>query len=158
MQTKPKPKPKPKLFISFTGTMSALITGRVTAEDLKGGLFVFGCSRDHAITPGAHDEYVESTVKKYPGLHQQLVAAVIEAEAAGRVRWHAAGEPTDYPLVDELLTANGFQPLMSFEEYRGDREHVTDHYNLPTVEQRSRELEVIWSGGNKPAPVACKKV
>jgi hypothetical protein len=149
--------PNPKLFISFTGTMAALVTGLVKVEDLKAGLFVFGCTRGHAITPGAAKEYVEPVVQRYPELHAQLVAAVLEAEAAGRVRWRGLREHTDYPLVNELLTANGYQPLMPFEEYRGDREWMTDHYNLQTVAERSRELQVVWCG-NVPAPVAYKTV
>lgn len=56
----------PKLFISFAGTMHALKSGRVAVGDLDTGLFVFGCTRDHALTPGASGEFVEDIVTKRP--------------------------------------------------------------------------------------------
>lgn len=127
-----------KLFISFTGTMYALRSGRVNGDDLSTGLFVFGCARDHAITPGAHGEYVEEVVIERPDLHEQLVAALVKAEAEGRVRWRSleAGNAS-FELVSDLLTSNGYKPLMSSKWC---------DYSYPAVEKRSTELEVIWRG------------
>ena len=45
-----------RLFISFSGVLKALRSGRVTAEDLEQGLFVFGRPRDHVFSPGSSGE------------------------------------------------------------------------------------------------------
>ena len=52
---------KRKLFISFTGLMYALKAGRITDDDLASGLFAFGCTRGHAITPGASEPTLPAT-------------------------------------------------------------------------------------------------
>ncbi len=123
-----------RLFISFSGVLKALRSGRVTAEDLEQGLFVFGRPRDHVFSPGSSGEYVEDVVRERPELHELLLEALIRAEADGRVRWRSRESNTTFELVDELLTANGYKPLA-----RGGR-----HYYYQAVEERSTELEVIW--------------
>ena len=133
----------PKLFISFTGTLCALRSGQVGAADLDTGLFVFGCVRDHAITPGANGEYVEHDVRDRPDLHQQLVAALLKAETAGRVRWRALEQRNaSFALVNELLVANGYKRLMADELYYTEAWMGRD-YCYPAVVERSTELVVI---------------
>ncbi len=137
---------KPKLFISFTGTLLALQSGRVNASDLATGLFVFGCTRDHAMQPGAAGEYVEDIVTKRPDLHLLLVAALLEAEAEGRIRWRTIDDfSARFELVDDLLVSNGHKPLMSEQEYYTET-WMCRNYCYPAVEERSTELEVIWHG------------
>jgi hypothetical protein len=133
-----------KLFISFTGTMYALKSGRVTGEDLDNGLFVFGCTRGHAITPGASHEHIEEIVTQCPALHQQLVAALTQAEIDGRVRWRTLEERVpSFEMVDDLLTSNGRKPLMSEDEYYSKCPSMGRGYCYPAVRERSTELVVI---------------
>lgn len=129
-----------KLFISFTGSLFALATGAVTEKDLADGLFVFGCTRDNAFTPGANGEPVETVVKRYPEHHATLLAALVEAEKDGRARWRTREEGNaSFTLVDELLVANGYLPLD-----RGDSDISDAFYNYPAVQAFSKELQVVW--------------
>ncbi|MBX9671051.1 MAG: hypothetical protein K2X93_25905 [Candidatus Obscuribacterales bacterium] len=135
---------KTKLFCSFTGTLYALESGKVTREDLASGLFVFGCGRDHAMHP-LDDECVESIVTERPDLHQLLVAAMEIAETQGRVRWRTETTRPSFAMVDDLLVSNGYKPLMSEEEYYRSS-CLGRNYCYQAVEGRSTELEVIWRG------------
>lgn len=135
-----------KLFISFAGTLAALASGRVTVEDLNGGLFVFGCTREHALDPGGNGEYIEQIVLDDIGRWAQLADAVKRAEQEGRVRWRRREQGNaSFELVDELLVANGYKKLMTHEQAYGDDSFVigTD-YCYSSVEKRSTEIEVIW--------------
>jgi hypothetical protein len=126
----------PKLFISFTGTMYALESGRINFDNLATGLFVFGCTRDHAITPGSNSEYVERIVIERADHHKQLVEALLKAETEGRIRWRSLEAGTaSFDLVDDLLTSNGYQPLKQ-EDY--------GLYCGGEVARRSTQLEVIY--------------
>jgi hypothetical protein len=136
----------PKLFVSFTSVLYALKNGRVTETDLQKGLFVFGCTRDHAINPGAQEEFVERVVKERPDIHQMLVKALLRAEADGRVNWRSATDNNvTYEMVDDLLVRNGYRQLMGTREYEEmyGQPFYRGHYNYPTVERCSLQLEVI---------------
>lgn len=136
-----------KLFVSFSGTVMALKLERVTVDDLDNGLFFFGCSRAHAIDPGAHGESVASIVRQNPELHATLAGSVLFAESQGRVRWHKSDEGEilgGYELIDELLVANSCKPLVSHDEAWGDMSScVPESYGYENVIKRSRELEVV---------------
>ena len=128
-----------KLFISFTGTLQALSGGIVSVDDLNEGLFVFGCTRNHALNPGAAGEHVESVVREHPELHRALCDALLLAEAAGRVRWRTLEQGNaSFELVDELLVANGYKKLNRTSEM----DPWT--YSYPAVERFSMELPVVW--------------
>ncbi|MBU1104377.1 hypothetical protein KJ664_00560, partial [Patescibacteria group bacterium] len=43
-----------KLFISFSGLLVALKSGKIPLSDLDTALFYFGCTRDHAYNPSKH--------------------------------------------------------------------------------------------------------
>ena len=133
-----------KLFISFTGLMYALKAGRINDDDLADGLFVFGCVRDHAITPGALGEHVESVVVENPEVHARLAQAVLDAECLGRVVWRSReGGHTSFELVNELLVGNGEQPLISHKEAYGTDDPYP-HYNYPSVKDRCPHMEVVF--------------
>lgn len=135
---------KRKLFISFTGLMYALKTGRINDEDLANGLFVFGCARDHAITPGTWNEHIEDVVVKNPDVHARLVDVVLKAEGEGRVVWRSreAGNAS-FELVDKLLVGNGEAPLISHKEAYGTEDSFP-HYNYPSVKDRCPHMEVVF--------------
>jgi hypothetical protein len=135
---------KRKLFISFTGLMYALKAGRITDDDLANGLFAFGCTRGHAITPGASNEHIEDVVVKNPEVHQRLVKALVEAEFLGRVAWRTQEDGNmSFQLINELLVGNGEQPLNSHMEAYGRDDHFP-HYNYPSVKDRCPHMEVVF--------------
>ncbi len=135
---------KRKLFISFTGLMYALKAGRITDDDLANGLFAFGCTRGHAITPGASNEHVEDVVVKNPEVHQRLVKAIGDAEFLGRVAWRTQEDGNmSFQLINELLVGNGEQPLNSHKEAYG-RDDDFPHYNYPSVKDRCPHMEVVF--------------
>lgn len=129
----------PKLFVSFTGLLMALESGRVSAPDLADGLFVFACTRDHVYSPGANGEFVETIITRRPDLHKIVLMAVKAAKVDGRIVWRRPEDGNaSYELVDLLLTGNGYKPLQS------DGEDHLSVYCYPAVKERSRELEVIY--------------
>ncbi len=132
-----------KLFVSFTGVMYAIKQGRVNEGDLANGLFIFGCTRGHAITPGAAGEYIESVVSECPEVHKQLVEAITAAEADGRIRWRTLEQHTNFEMVEDLLAANGEPPLISHAQAYG-REDSFPHYNYPSVQDRCKSCTVVF--------------
>ena len=137
---------KSKLFISFTGTIAALESGRVHVDSLDNGLFVFGCTREHAINPGSLGEHVEDCVKKSPHLHTLLASALLNAEAQGRVRWRTLRQNMSFELVNDLLTAHGHAPLISHEQAYGENSCIGSDYCYPAVQDRCLDLEVVGLG------------
>ncbi len=136
--------PKQMLFVGFPGTMHRLFFKGVDADDLALGLFLFSCARERVITPGAAGEPVETVVTECPKLHQQLVEALLVAEAEGRARWAPPGERGSFELLNELLVANGCSPSMSDSEFRLRHPGEDLRYNDPNVERRCPQLKVIW--------------
>lgn len=132
-----------KLFISFTATMNHLVEGSLTRADLDNGLFVFGCTRKHAMQPGVDEEYVERSVRENPAVHEQLVAALVQAEDEGRVRWRGREEPSSFALVNALLAANNCGQLMSHEEAFGKDTPFGSGYNYDSVAARAANLDLV---------------
>jgi len=134
-----------KLFVSFSSLLGAITDGTVNAEDLKNGLFFFGCRREHALQPGAAGEVDERQWKKgsYAAAHPTLVDALLAAEQEGRASWHNMAVRTDSPwnLLDGLLTRNGFPPLQPLSD-------LNAHYCYPhvreTIAERAMALEVVY--------------
>lgn len=124
-----------KLFISFTGTMYALQYGRVNRDDLNTGLFVFGCTRDHAMAPGSRGEHVENIIVMRPDLHGLLVAALLQAEVNERVHWRTGDQRSSFAMIDDLLIKNEYKALA--------KDDSNSDYCYPAVQQRTA-LEVIW--------------
>ena len=60
---------------------------KVSAQELASGLFLFCCTRGHALEPGARGETDERLRgnSKNASAHAPLVAALLEAERGGRV-------------------------------------------------------------------------
>ncbi len=122
-----------KLFVSFTSLVYGIAGGRVSDADLMTGLFAFGCTREHAMTPGAGGEYVERGVKDHPEAHSKLVAAVLLAEGEGRVAWRKdSNHHTNYELVSGLLVKNGIGDIDEASPTPG----INDGYCYPGVRDR----------------------
>ena len=142
-----------KLFVSFTGLLYALKSGRVSTSDLDDALFAFGCTKDHALNPGQHGEAneVEWAFRDNPKdgkkVHATVVAALKKAQKQGRVvyRTLAQGNMT-YEMLNGLLTKNGFKAIDLGKMDWANR----DSYNYPTVQEQVDAqgigLEVIWRG------------
>ncbi len=147
-----------KFFISFTGTIAALVSGKVTLADLDQGLIVFGCSRGHCLHPGAIGESIERVVRDFPDVHRQLVAAVLRAEPEGRVRWRPDVQQ-DYEwerAVNAVLADHGYPMVLPqppehwlapcFNPFLVNRPYLLADY--PEVERRVAAadigLEVVW--------------
>lgn len=124
------------LFISFTGTLNALCFKTISPEALETGLFYFGCTRDHAITPGAKGEGIESIVRCRKDLHQLLVQALLKAETEGRVAWRQNDQPNSFAELNALLQANGVPAIDVDPQVR---------YSYPAVQHTCRSHQVIWS-------------
>ncbi len=135
-----------KLFLSFSGLLYALASGKITQDDLNTGLFYFGCRRQHAFHP-EQDAYNEitSVSRDNAGVgeraHALLVEGLIKAEAEGRVNWRGENE-NRYGELSKLLVANGLPELHMSQ----DQHHS---YSYPGVEdlvkeQMSESLQVVW--------------
>ncbi len=130
---------KPILFLSFTSTMNALTAGAIDVAELDVGLFVFGCTRSHALNPWKEiDENVDDEQRR---LHALLVTALLKAEQDGRVRFRKLEDHPNSELVDELLIANGYKPLSSGAEYSAI--HGCDANNVWAIAARSTELKTV---------------
>jgi hypothetical protein len=131
-----------KLFVSFTALLISLNEGKTSEQDLAEGLFFFGCSRAHAFTPFANEETVPCVLRKNPGIHQKIVAALQAAEQEGRVAWRKERHES-YQLLNNLLKANGFQSLEEDE-----RPFVGNQYSYPGVSYRMKksgiQLDVVY--------------
>ncbi|OPZ88794.1 MAG: hypothetical protein BWY75_01442 [bacterium ADurb.Bin425] len=124
----------PKLFISFSGTLASLAAGTVLVQELRNGLFVFGCTRDYFFGNGSAEKHRELVVRENPELYGVLQDAIIKAETEGRVRWIVTY--SSYELISDLLVANGFEPLAVAADAFG--------FNYPAVQQYSKQLQVVW--------------
>jgi hypothetical protein len=97
-------------FTSFTGTIGALLTGRVWWQDLQDGLFVFGCCRSQCVNP-VRD--IPSVVQSNPLPHRLIVEAVLAAEQDNRARWIDPGDPYSWERrINELLLAHGYPAML----------------------------------------------
>jgi hypothetical protein len=104
-----------QLFLSFSGLLCAIVRNEVSQEELGTALFYFGCTRAHALNPGDVGEFDERITYRESGpIAQGTLRALDKAELTGRCRGH---RPDDgialpaYPLVDELLVADGVPTL-----------------------------------------------
>lgn len=139
-----------KLLVSFTGSLGAMKSGKLTAADLDTAIFYFGCCREHAIDPwkeeGHGNEvlwFFRDDVEKGREVHAKLVAAIEKAEAEGRCAWRQKGEGQSYEALNDLLAANDIAPI-SVER----NQFNSNSYCYPGVTDRVKEagldLEVIW--------------
>lgn len=141
-----------KLFVSFTGLMYGIVAGEVSQTDLETGLFHFGCTREHAINPGAAGEHVETVVRKHPDVHAMVVGAILLAEGEGRIAWRTREDGSGrYELLLPLLAANGYaiggaESLIG--DWRSSRQYQMGHYSYPAVrdlvEDLALDIEVVF--------------
>ena len=128
-----------KLFISFTGLISSLHLNKINKDDLKDGLFYFGCAREYAFNPGClGSNDCRKYYKNGKKLHEIIVAALLLAEKDGRAIYRDLGKYNTFDQLNELLASNGFGMTQG-----GDHD-----YNYYDVERRVREanldLDVIF--------------
>lgn len=132
--------PQAKLFISLTDTLTAMRSGEIKAADLACGLFMFDCRRSRVFNPGSEGEVVDPVLSKHELQRRQLMPALEAAEADNRLRWGDDKVGRDaYALVDEVLNANGFQPL----ERPQQPSSMDNLYTHRSVRRRSSELPVV---------------
>jgi hypothetical protein len=112
-----------KLFLSFSTLLRAIADGHISAEDLQRGLFMFGCTRGHALEPGAKGEADERKWNKGKNAvaHPILVNALLEAETAGRVAWlrdeDGRASRHHVTVFNELMLANSLPQLKRTEDF-----------------------------------------
>ena len=130
-----------KLFVSFTSLLRLVAEGHVTAEDLRQGLFFFGCWRDHALDADALRLYADGT--RYSTAQAAIADAVRRAEGEGRAAWHNGPKRHGNPWrkLDDLLCDNGFPPLKVQHD-------IGSHYCYPgardAVADKGLNLEVVY--------------
>lgn len=135
-----------KLFLSFSTLLREIAHDRITAEDLQQGLYMFGCTRGHALEPGAKGEADERTWSQGRNAqgHAPLVKALLEAEQAGRVAWlkDETGRAVRHHVTvfNELMQANGLPQLKRTEGFA--------HHSYPEwrdrIEEEGLPLEVLY--------------
>ncbi|MBY0359774.1 MAG: hypothetical protein K2W82_17360 [Candidatus Obscuribacterales bacterium] len=102
------------VFLSFRAALTALHKGEATADDLAKGVFYFRCTRDHVMNPGCKGDQIEAEVRAHPAQHEQLKAALLVAEAEGRVAWRQADQGSSFKQLHELLVAHGLKGLPKY--------------------------------------------
>ena len=126
----------PKLTISFSGLLFRIARGEVALEEVRDGLFYFGCARKRVFE---YDETGGTEVQnafrhdEETGLDIlcQLQDLLLHAEAEGRVAWRESRDHNTYEQLNALLEANGVEPLPIESLDRSQRYH----YNYPTVRE-----------------------
>jgi hypothetical protein len=77
-----------KLFLSFTTTLSGIAAGTISDNDLRTGLFYFGCVRDDAFNQNLTLNAGGKTwAGSTPEAHAKLVEALHLAEREQRAGW-----------------------------------------------------------------------
>lgn len=120
-----------KLFLSFTCLLSAMATGKVSQADLDEGLYMFGCTRGHALEPGAAGESDERTwnpgyAEAYPAIRESLLKAETEGRA-GWIRVKAGDQNDSVVILNQMLVGLGYP-----EFKRTDNDDGWYH-SLPTM-------------------------
>ena len=130
-----------KFFVSFTGLIREMLQGKVSDDDLRCGLFYFGCTREHAFNPGDQGEnneleyFSRDSAIAVQTAHERLKKALVVAESEKRVLWRRPDEGNTYRHVNELLEGAGFdRPIL--EERDG---FSLFHYSYPGVATRFAE-------------------
>lgn len=135
-----------KLFLSFSTLLREIADNCLTEEDLKQGLFMFGCTRGHAIEPGAKGETDERKWNqgKNAAAHPILVNALLEAERDGRAVW-LKGEDgratrSHVTIFNELMAAKGLPLLQRTSDFA--------HHSYPEwrdrIEEEGLPLEAVY--------------
>ena len=122
------------VFGSFSNLLGLIARGLVTEEQLRHGLFVFGCRRIHAYQPGT-GEVDERTWVRPPldghAAHTVLVAALKAADEDGRATWWRDAWPEGCrdagEALDDLLRLLGIKAEdCSWEHGRGVKWKLED--------------------------------
>ncbi len=105
-----------KLFLSFTALLRLLSEDKVSFEDLRHGLFYFGCTRAHAYEPGSSGETDERQWSNgaYAVGHPMLVNMLRQAEIDGRADWRRTTDAPNrdpWEVLDDLLERNGHKRI-----------------------------------------------
>lgn len=129
-----------KIVVSWTGTVTAILTGDLLFEELAGASFFFSCQRHHVIRddgllpyevtwrnkdrPGVYDRYGVELDTIDDDKQQRvldLIKILHEADADGRVTWGLGSQPTfiqSLPKEEDVLVFynKAWQPTTNFEE------------------------------------------
>lgn len=105
-----------KLFLSYSSLLRQVYLGKVTAEDLSNGFFMFGCTRGHAFNPGAAGETDERQWNNGQNAvsHPVIIDALVKAEQDGRAGWmrpDAKVRRDAFEVLNEMLTKHQMEPL-----------------------------------------------
>ena len=131
------------LVISFSGVLHALYHGRISAADLDGAFFYFGCTRSHVMDTGVGGESGEMQYEYHEDpegvdeAYRIVRDAFLASEAAGRVVCRELHETPNWDQLNELLAVNGLPVI----DGRGSRVNVfigsgavySSHYSYPGV-------------------------
>lgn len=138
-----------KLVVSFTGLLYAIERGGITESDLDDALFYFGCTREHAMNPGANGETneldwavrkldLDEAEAKRQRIHGIVTRSLEKAEKDGRAAFRALNVGNSIEQLNGLLSENGFATLTDTDGY----------YSYPYVEAlievHGLPLEVVW--------------
>ena len=126
----------PKLVISFSGLLARIAHGDVSLDEVRDGLFYFGCARRRVF------EYDETGGTEVRNAFRQdedagrlilgeLQEILLQAEAEGRAVWRESRDHNTYEQLNALLEANGVAPL-PIESLDWSQRY---HYNYPTVRE-----------------------
>ena len=136
-----------KLFVSFTSALQLVAHGKISMEDLQTGLFMFGCTRDHAYNPGAAGEMDERTADtRYAKAYPVVMQALQYAERNGRALWSRTVRTRLNPweVLDRLLLTNGLHAVSDKANHDG----LSSHYSYPGVRDavaaHQMDLEVVY--------------
>ena len=160
MTTLPALLPREMFFTSLTGSISALLTGRVGLPQLRTGLFVFGCWRSQCLSP---QEPIPPVVRSNPIQHRILVSSVLAAEQDNRARWVDPNDPYSWQRqINALLMEHGYPAVLQTPPTHAQPTWVTaawltlvpglayispSHHDVErAITQARLPLEVIWRG------------
>lgn len=110
----------PTVFLSFLPTCQAVASGQTPA--LKGGIFYFGCTREHLFPSKGGIEGGRLQFREFWGsgrpkgmsadvAFDRVKRAVAAAERQNRVAWRPIGGRNTFDQLNALLSANGFAPI-----------------------------------------------
>jgi len=109
-----------KLFISFTGTLREILLGNVSEEDLREGLFIFGCTRDYAFNPYKFHEpgerteiewFYEKNPQEGKRVHKMILDAILLAESQRRALWRDEDHYVTFEMLNGFIKTQGFPTL-----------------------------------------------
>jgi hypothetical protein len=136
------------LFASFTRLLQQIAAGAVVREELDRGVFIFGCTREHALSPGASGEDDERNWVRCgiggSAAYEILLPALRQAESEGRVGWARPVKGQNigrYTVLAEILIK--FNCLDASAEIPPDHEFFADNVGK-WLDSNSAKCRLHW--------------